>query len=190
MSNISILLVFFKFDQYNQSTINVKIGGKSAMISKNKAKGFTIVELLIVIVIIGILAAISIVAYNGVTQKARDDQRVSDARNIANAAASYNAETGAWPTIGQLKGVDNVTGTTAPFATVKLSGTAATNLGTNAPDASNKNRYLYQYCNNTASGAIAIADATGIKVIYTKEQDSAYNKEIAAGSGTRCVNAS
>jgi hypothetical protein len=49
---------------------------------------------------------------------------------------------------------------------------------------------LYQYCNNTASGAIAIADATGIKVIYTKEQDSAYNKEIAAGSGTRCVNAS
>ena len=33
--------------------------------------GFTIVELLIVIVIIGILAAITIVAYNGIQQRAQ-----------------------------------------------------------------------------------------------------------------------
>ena len=45
------------------------------MISSNKTKGFTLVELLIVIVVIAILAAISIVAYNGVTNKARDDER-------------------------------------------------------------------------------------------------------------------
>lgn len=40
--------------------------------------GFTIVELLIVIVVIGILAAITIVAYNGVQQRARDTIRKSD----------------------------------------------------------------------------------------------------------------
>jgi prepilin-type N-terminal cleavage/methylation domain-containing protein len=34
--------------------------------SKQKQRGFTIVELLIVIVVIGILAAITIVAYNGI----------------------------------------------------------------------------------------------------------------------------
>ena len=56
------------------------------MISSNKTKGFTLVELLIVIVVIAILAAISIVAYNGVTNKARDDERVADARDIINAA--------------------------------------------------------------------------------------------------------
>lgn len=41
-------------------------------------RGFTIVELLIVIVVIAILAAISIVAYNTVAAKARDAQRRGD----------------------------------------------------------------------------------------------------------------
>jgi prepilin-type N-terminal cleavage/methylation domain-containing protein len=42
------------------------------MSSRNNAlKGFTIVELLIVIVVIGILAAITIVAYNGIQDRAR-----------------------------------------------------------------------------------------------------------------------
>ena len=39
---------------------------------KNKQFGFTIVELLIVIVIIGILAAITVVAYNGIQNRANN----------------------------------------------------------------------------------------------------------------------
>lgn len=45
--------------------------------------GFTIVELLIVIVVIGILAAITIVAYNGVQNRAFDTSIQSDLKNIA-----------------------------------------------------------------------------------------------------------
>lgn len=41
------------------------------VVMNSKQKGFTIVELLIVIVVIGILAAITIVAYNGIQDRAR-----------------------------------------------------------------------------------------------------------------------
>lgn len=39
--------------------------------NKQRSSGFTIVELLIVIVVIGILAAITVVAYNGIQQRAK-----------------------------------------------------------------------------------------------------------------------
>lgn len=61
-------------------------------------KGFTIVELLIVIVVIGILAAIIIVAYNGITNNARNNGWRSDAQNLAKIAEIVNTETGSYPT--------------------------------------------------------------------------------------------
>lgn len=47
-----------------------------------KQNGFTIVELLIVIVIIGILAAITVVAYNGIQKRANDNKVNADMRNL------------------------------------------------------------------------------------------------------------
>lgn len=51
-------------------------------ITKSKQSGFTIVELLIVIVIIGILAAITIVAYNGITERSRVQKANSDLNTL------------------------------------------------------------------------------------------------------------
>jgi type II secretion system protein G len=60
-------------------------------------RGFTIVELLIVIVVIGILAAIVIVAYNGVQQRARDVRRLSDIHAVYQALQLYYADNGSYP---------------------------------------------------------------------------------------------
>lgn len=55
-------------------------------------RGFTIVELLIVIVVIGILAAITIVAYNGVTAKANTTAALAAAVTTIKKAEAYNAD--------------------------------------------------------------------------------------------------
>lgn len=61
--------------------------------------GFTIVELLIVIVVIGILAAIVIVAYNGIQKSATNATVRSDLSNAAKLMAQSNALTGAYPDV-------------------------------------------------------------------------------------------
>lgn len=63
-----------------------------------KQRAFTIVELLIVIVVIGILAAITIVAYNGVQSRARDAERQTEMKTIEKALEMYNADNGGYPT--------------------------------------------------------------------------------------------
>jgi prepilin-type N-terminal cleavage/methylation domain-containing protein len=62
------------------------------MIHLQKQKGFTIVELLIVIVVIGILAAITIVAYNGIQERARASSVSSALSQAAKKLAVYQVD--------------------------------------------------------------------------------------------------
>ncbi len=64
-----------------------------------KNTGFTIVELLIVIVVIGILAAIVIVAFNGVQSRAVETAAKSDLRSAAKTMESLKITEGAYPTV-------------------------------------------------------------------------------------------
>ncbi len=67
-----------------------------------KAHGFTIVELLIVIVVIAILAAISIVAYTGIQNRANDSTVQSDLRNVGMKVNEYMAINDTLPSIAWL----------------------------------------------------------------------------------------
>jgi len=60
--------------------------------------GFTIVELLVVIVVIGILAAISVVAYTGISQKAIASSLQSDLSGSASKLKMYQIDHGSYPT--------------------------------------------------------------------------------------------
>jgi prepilin-type N-terminal cleavage/methylation domain-containing protein len=64
---------------------------------KKKNNGFTIVELLVVIVVIAILAAISVVAYTGIQQRTRDSARESDIAAIVKALELYYIDHGQFP---------------------------------------------------------------------------------------------
>lgn len=61
---------------------------------KNR-KGFTLIEMLVVVAIIGILSSVVLIGVSGARQRARDARRISDISRIqANLELSYNQATG------------------------------------------------------------------------------------------------
>lgn len=98
-------------------------------IKKMKAeRGFTIVELLIVIVVIGILAAIVIVAYNGVTNRAKGTKAQATGSSIQKKLEAYNAEVGNYPaTYSLLTGAATTATYYIPSGSYTLKTTAVAN---------------------------------------------------------------
>lgn len=108
--------------------------------------GFTIVELLIVIVVIGILAAITIVAYNGVTSKARASVAQTDLENANKQFEIAKATSSGYPTA------------------IDCSATPATNTICLKP--SNGATYTY-YANNTVNPAAYCMTTTNGATVYS-----------------------
>ncbi len=84
---------------------------------KKQIKGFTIVELLIVIVVIGILALLVITTFSGVQQSARNTERQTDIKALHGQLEAYYAKNTRYPTLANvnsnswrgtnMKGLDN-----------------------------------------------------------------------------------
>lgn len=118
-------------------------------------KGFTIIELLIVIVIIGILVAITAVSYTGVTNGANTANAQTNARAVSQKAIACNAKSGTWPAAGDLQtcdggGVGWPTGVSAVAATTPATADTAIGAG------NQKTRVGY----NAADGSVYYWDST------------------------------
>jgi type IV pilus assembly protein PilA len=77
---------------------------------KQMQKGFTLIELMIVVAIIGILAAIAIPAYQNYTVRAQVTEGLNLADGWKTGIAEYYANNGTWPTTANLTGTQTSTG--------------------------------------------------------------------------------
>lgn len=67
-------------------------------VSSFHRRGFTIVELLVVIVVIAVLAGISVVAYNGIQGRAEKTKTLTAVRSYEQALVAYKSGEGSYPT--------------------------------------------------------------------------------------------
>jgi prepilin-type N-terminal cleavage/methylation domain-containing protein len=114
------------------------------MASQNK-NGFTIVELLIVIVVIGILAAITIVAYNGIQQRARISAATSAVAQTTKKLEAYAVDGNGYP---------------AALSTVGISDSDSTSYQYTVNNATNPATYCVTVTNGTISYTANSTNAT------------------------------
>lgn len=117
-------------------------------------KGFTLVELLIVIVVIGILAALVVVAYGGITAQAHKAKRLADVNSIQKALELYRQDNGYYPA----NGTDNWGG---PLNSAGMENALGTYLRGGIPrEPSGDPSKAYQYVRGTA-------DNYGIRIFWS-----------------------
>lgn len=152
-------------------------------------RGFTIIELLVVIVVLGIISTLSFVGYLNIQKQSRDSQRMSSAVVVSESLEKYFSKNGEYPkvtsmtvadanTVRQLLGITNINSliapNSAPSSTVNIwkTGTASTT-----------NRLTY--AGNTdltaacATGTAATDVCTDYKIQYYLEQTGTYETIIS-----------
>ncbi|MDO8335252.1 MAG: prepilin-type N-terminal cleavage/methylation domain-containing protein [Candidatus Saccharibacteria bacterium] len=145
---------------------------------KNKESGFTIVELLIVIVIIGILAALVIVAYTGITARANTAKAKTNATAIQKKLEAWAADSSAG------SGAGNGTYPLTAAAVTAMGGSATLPSGVTVgrvdPGTGNATTTVgYKVC-TTSTGA-------GYQITFYDSSTGLVDSTVTGGSQTSCT---
>jgi prepilin-type N-terminal cleavage/methylation domain-containing protein len=150
----------------------------------NQKKGFTLIEILIVVAIIAILASVVLVGLGPTQQAGRDARRISDLSEVQNGLELYYNKYGIYP--GSAAGVAQ-----SPGATWAALGTAivGANVGvTTLPsDPSKGASYQYWYGTNNISyvvGAHLENSNNSVFVNYAPPNTASSTPAVSAGAGT------
>lgn len=130
----------------------------------SKQKGFTIIELMVVIVALIILSTLVAITYSGVRSKNRNSQREQDINSLQGQLEAYYAQTDKYPTLANLNDP-------------KWRAANLKNLATNGlkdPKWNKKNK------NCTADGAA---------VASSEPAENCYSYQVVASDGSPCDNA-
>lgn len=141
---------------------------------KLKSRGFTIVELLIVIVVIGILAALVLNSFAGVQERARDTERRTDINSVATQLEVYYTDNGGYPVFtGQ---VDTDSWITANLKGADLLAWRAPNQAANTMVNSatpTKDQYGYTPLDSDGTTACTTGPCAKFKLYYYEEKGAA-----------------
>ena len=150
---------------------------------KQKSKGFTIVELLIVIVVIAILATLVIVTFTGIQQKARDSKRQTDIDAVDSHLEAFYASNGYYPTLAALqdpswvssnmKGLDE-----SALADPKVPSNDVSATQTGIKGAADASHYGYNTSagSNTCTGSTETDQCTGFSLTADLEAGGTFSK--------------
>ena len=142
--------------------------------------GFTIVELLIVIVVIGILAAITVIAYTGIQLRARDGERQQDIASIQKVLELYYIDKETYPNATQmLDSVWRQANLPAQGEGIYINpqDTGSTNSMTAAGSAVLINKYSYYGVKNSGGTTCLVGDiCTGYRMAWKLEANPTVNQ--------------
>lgn len=132
--------------------------------AQRKEKGFTILELLVVVAIIGILTSITLAFFSDAREKGRDSRRFDDMRQIKNALGLYNTDNnGLYPPGSSM---------------VQLTGGGYLQLLPRDP--LNTGVYVYTYQGLNGSSACGSSPCTGyvLKVVLEQPEQEALDVDV------------
>lgn len=126
----------------------------------NNEEGFTLIELMIVIAVLGILAGIAIPRLGGVKNKAEDAKINSAAAAIRSAMEMYYAENDSYPASNEIDDYEDLQGTVDDYVTLPdLTDSSGNDLVSSLTYNSDSDQYLLEITSSATSSDYYIGDA-------------------------------